>query len=304
MKELMLTSNLTDGKRLKEILAENNSRMQEYMLDGIGQYRLTQELETGFQEKKEGLVEKLQTLCKMIFRPENLLVDFTGSQEAFKSLEDPIADLNEALYTCEVEKAAFAPALIKKNEGFMNAGQVQYVCRAGNFLRKGLPYTGVLNVLKVMMGYEYLWTNIRVKGGAYGCMCGFARNGASYFVSYRDPNLGQTVDVYEKAAEFIANYEADERTMTQYIIGTFSNIDMPLTASAKGRRSKVAYMTGVTIEMIQKERDEVLQVTPEQIRELSKYIEAFMEDDCFCVVGNEQKIRSEESKFLKLENLN
>ena len=329
MKELMLTSNLTDGKRLKEILAENNSRMQEYMmgaghsvavtralsycnpkeaaedmLDGIGQYRLTQELETGFQEKKEGLVEKLQTLCKMIFRPENLLVDFTGSQEAFKSLEDPIADLNEALYTCEVEKAAFAPALIKKNEGFMNAGQVQYVCRAGNFLRKGLPYTGVLNVLKVMMGYEYLWTNIRVKGGAYGCMCGFARNGASYFVSYRDPNLGQTVDVYEKAAEFIANYEADERTMTQYIIGTFSNIDMPLTASAKGRRSKVAYMTGVTIEMIQKERDEVLQVTPEQIRELSKYIEACMEDDCFCVVGNEQKIRSEESKFLKLENLN
>ena len=90
----------------------NPKEAAEDMLDGIGQYRLTQELETGFQEKKEGLVEKLQTLCKMIFRPENLLVDFTGSQEAFKSLEDPIADLNEALYTCEVEKAAFAPALI------------------------------------------------------------------------------------------------------------------------------------------------------------------------------------------------
>ena len=329
MKELILTSNMADEKRLKEILAEGNSRMREYMmgaghsvavtralsycnpkeaaedeLDGIGQYRLTQELETRFQEKKEELAERLQTLCRMIFRPENLLVDFTGSQEAFRSLEGPITGLNEALYTCEVEKKAYAPVPVKKNEGFMNSGQVQYVCRAGNFLRKGLPYTGVLDVLKVMMGYEYLWTNIRVKGGAYGCMCGFSRNGSSYFVSYRDPNLGQTIDVYEKAAEFIAGYEADERVMTQYIIGTFSNIDMPLTASAKGRRSRAAYMTGVTLEMLQKERDQVLEATPEQIRELSKYIRAFMEEDCLCVVGNEQKIKAEEEKFLRLENLN
>ena len=329
IEELILTSNVGDTKRLKEILAENNSRVQEYMLgaghsvataralsygdvrhaineelSGMSLYRLTSALEKEFDDKKELLAERLETLCKMIFRPENLLVDFTGDEKAFEGLEASVAKLKEKLHTCEVKREKYIPEVSKKNEGFMTPGQVQYVCRAGNFLKKGLPYRGALKVLKVMMGYEYLWTNIRVKGGAYGCMCNFNRTGDCYFVSYRDPNLGQTINVYENAADFVENYDASERTMTQYIIGTFSNIDMPLTASAKGRRSKVAYMTGVTIEMIQKERDEVLQVTPEQIRELSKYIEAFMEDDCFCVVGNEQKIRSEESKFLKLENLN
>lgn len=329
MKELILTSNLTDTKRLKEILAENNSRAREYMmgaghsvamvralsycnpqaaaedeLDGIGQYRLTSGLEADFETRKDELAEKLQTLCRMIFRPENLMVDYTGSEESFLALETSVADLKESLYTCEVEKETYLPPVKKKNEGFMNSGQVQYVSRAGNFLKKGLPYTGVLHVLRVMMGYEYLWTNVRVKGGAYGCMCGFNRNGNSYFVSYRDPNLGATLDVYEKAAEFIAGYEADERTMTKYIIGAFSSLDVPLTAAGKGRRSKVAYMMGLTVEMLQKERDEILKATPEDIRNLSKYIDAFMEEDCLCVVGNEQKIRAEEDKFITLENLN
>lgn len=328
IKELLLTSKLSDSRRLKEIIAEKNSKVRENMmgaghnvavgralsycnpdsaanekLSGIDQYRLTSALEAEFEERKDELTERLQTLCKMILRPENLMVDFTGSEEAFRGLEDSVKELRKGLYTCEIRQQNYEPIVVKKNEGFMNSGQMQYVCRAGNFRNKGLQYTGVLNVLKVMMGYEYLWTNIRVKGGAYGCMCDFDRNGGSYFVSYRDPNLGQTIEVYEKAAEFIAGFEADERTMTQYIIGTFSNMDVPLTASAKGKRSKMAYMMGLTYEQIQRERDQVRNATPEQIRELAAYIRAFMEDDCLCVVGNEQKIRSEEEKFMKIENL-
>ncbi len=134
-------------------------------------------------------------------------------------------------------------------------------------------------------------------------MCGFGRTGECYFVSYRDPNLGQTVDVYEQAADFVANYNADERTMTQYIIGTFSQIDIPLTAAGKGRRSREAYLREIDFDMIQQERNEIMDATPETIRELAAYIRAFMEDDWFCVVGNEQKIRSEAHKFMKIENL-
>ena len=326
--ELILTSNLKDTKRLKEILAENNSRVQEYMLDagnnvavsralsygdarhavseelaGVSQYRFTSALEKEFEEKKEVLTQRLETLCKMIFRPENLLVDFTGDEKAFEALESSVAALTEKLYTCEVKKERYIPDVSRKNEGFMTSGQVQYVCRAGNFLKKGLPYKGALKVLSVMMGYEYLWSNIRVKGGAYGCMCGFGRTGDCFFVSYRDPNLGQTIDVYEAAADFIANYDANERTMTQYIIGTFSQLDMPLTAAGKGRRSRDAYLRGITQEMIQTERDEIIDAMPEDIRSLAAYIRAFMEDDFLCVVGSEQKIRSEADKFLKIENL-
>lgn len=328
MEELILTTDFADAKRLKEILAESESGLRDYanqaghavavsralsygskkgavdeLLGGVTQYRLICGLEEHFEEKKDALIEKLQTLCKMIFRPENLMLDFTGDREVLEKLAGPVAAVKSKLYTCEVERGQYVPAAEKKNEGLTCQNQVDYVCRAGNFLKKGLPYTGALNVLRVMMGYEYLWLNIRVKGGAYGCMCSFGRNGESYFCSYRDPNLGQTIGVFEKAAEFIANYQADERTMTKYIIGAISDLDVPLTAAGKGQRSKNCYFGGITSGMLQESRDQVLNATPEDIRALSKYIAAFIGDDCLCVVGNEQKIKEEKDRFMKIENL-
>lgn len=328
MSEIILTSDFTDTKRLYEILAEGKSRMQAQMisgghsiaagralsygsvsgvlseeLSGVPFYRLIARLEEHFEEEKEQLVAKLQKLAKMIFRPENLMVDFVGEESAVNHLEMPVQDLKSKLYTCEVEKAHYVPEVSRKNEGFMTSGQVQYVCRAGNFRRKGLPYTGALRVLKVMMGYEYLWTNVRVKGGAYGCMCSFGKSGESYFVSYRDPHLNNTLKIYREAADAIASYQADERTMTQYIIGAISDLDMPMNPAAKGLYSLSAYMTGITREILQKERDEVLGATPEDIRALADYIRAFMDEDFLCVVGNANKLKDNAGLFLKLENL-
>ncbi len=328
MQEIVLTSDFTDEERLKEILAEGKSRMQAQMmsgghsvaagralsygsvsgrlseeLSGVPFYRLVARIDENFETEKAGLIEKLQMVAKMIFRPENLMVDFVGEEAAVELLEQPVKAFKAALYTDDVEKSDYKPTPERKNEGFMTAGQIQYVCRAGNYRKKGLTYTGALKVMKVMMGYEYLWMNVRVKGGAYGCMCNFGRTGECYFVSYRDPNLGKTLEVYENAAEAIENYKADERTMTQYIIGAISDLDTPMNPSAKGLFSLSAYMTGLTDEKLQKERDEILTATPEDIRALGAYIRAFMEDDFLCVVGNAGKLKSEQNLFMKLENL-
>lgn len=328
LQEIILTSDFADTKRIYEILAEGKSRMQAQMmssshivavgrataygsvagalneeLSGIPFYRLVARLEEHFDEEKDALVERLKELAKMIFRKENLMVDFVGDREAVSRLEAPVEELKRNLYVCDVKKEHYIPSLSKKNEGFMTSGQVQYVCRAGNFRKKGLPYTGALKVLKVLLGYEYLWMNVRVKGGAYGCMCSFGKLGESYFVSYRDPNLSRTLDIFEKAVQAISEFDADERTMTQYIIGAVSDLDTPLNPAAMGLRSLSAYMTGVTDELQQRERDEVLSVTPEDIRALSKYIGAFLEQDCLCVVGNSGKIKEEQDLFMKIENL-
>lgn len=179
----------------------------------------------------------------------------------------------------------------KKNEGFLTASQVQYVCRAGNFITKGLSYTGALRVLRVMMGYDYLWNNVRVKGGAYGCMCSFGKTGESYFVSYRDPNLENTVAVYEAAADYVENWQGDEEELTQYLIGAISELDVPKTPQDKGNFSLGGYLTGQTEEELQRERDEILSVSVENIRELAKHIRAFLSEDCLCVVGREEKIK-------------
>ncbi len=328
MEEIALTSDFTDTKRLYEILAEGKSRMQMQMMDachtlavgralsygsvvgrineelsGIPFYRLVADLEAHFEERKEELVGKLQALAKRIFRRENLMIDFVGEEEALSRLDAPIESLKERLFSDPVEKVRFLPLAEKKNEGFMTSGQVQYVCRAGNYQDRGLPYRGALKVLKVIMGYEYLWVNVRVKGGAYGCMCNFGRTGESYFVSYRDPNLLQTIETYEKAAEAVEAFDADERVMTQYIIGAVSDLDMPMNPAAKGLFSLSAYMTGLTQGMLQTEREEILNATPADIRALSDYIRAFMEEEMLCVVGSAVKIKEEERIFQKIENL-
>lgn len=273
------------------------------LISGIPFYRFSTELIENFEGKKEELVTALQTLAKMIFRKENLMVDFIGTEEGLGKVETATADFVAGLYDCPVEKGTLNLEISRKNEAFMTSGQVQYVCRAGNFRRAGLPYTGALRMLKVMMGYDYLWNNIRVKGGAYGCMCNFGKSGESYFVSYRDPNLTKTIDVYEKAADTIAAFDADERTLTQYLIGAISDLDIPMNPSAAGLFSLSAYMTGLTQEMLQKERDELIAATAEDIRGLAEYIRAFMSEDFLCVVGNAEKIKEVKEIFGKVENL-
>lgn len=191
----------------------------------------------------------------------------------------------------------------KRNEGFLDASQVQYVSRAGNFKKEGYAYTGALRILKVLLSYDYLWINIRVKGGAYGCMSGFSRTGDSYFASYRDPNLGSTNQVYEGIPEYLEQFEADEKEMAKYIIGTFSGVDAPLTPGAKAGRSATAYLTGVTEEMLQKEREEILDATQEDIRRLSGIVRAVLKEGAFCAIGNEEKLKEERGLFLELKNL-
>ena len=320
--EILTRSDYTDAKRLFELVAEARSCKQADMMSaghrvaagramsylskasvvlehigGIEFYQMLENLEAEFDERKEELVANLNKVIRYIFRPENLMVDYTAENEGLAGVETLIENFKAKLYTEPVDAAGYDPQPVKKNEGLMTSAQIQYVCRAGNFSRKGLPFNGALHVLRVMMGYDYLWTQVRVKGGAYGCMCDFMKTGDSYFVSYRDPNLKKTIDVYEKAADYIAHFEADERTMTQYIIGAISEMDTPMTPAMKGSYSLTGYMTHYSYEMAQKDRDELLSTDANTIRGLAEYIRAFMDEDCLCVVGNEENIKENSVLF-------
>ena len=155
----------------------------------------------------------------------------------------------------------------------------------------------------MILSYDYLWLNIRVKGGAYGCMSGFGRSGEGYLVSYRDPNLKETDQVYEGIVQYLEGFDPDERDMTKYVIGTISNLDTPLTPSVKGSRALSAYLSGVTDEMLQEERDQVLGATKEDIRALAGQIRALLDTGSFCVVGNEDKIEANRKLFGEVRNL-
>lgn len=328
LEEILLSSKVEDEKRLLEIISEQKSRMQASfvsaghslaavramsyfsetaafteLISGIPCYRMLEEMESDFEARKAEIIGNLQKLMKVIFRSENLMIDYTATKENETELVSLVDALKGKLYSEVEETELLAIPTVKKNEGFTTSAQVQYVCRAGNYIKHGLPYTGALRVLKVIMGYDYLWNNVRVKGGAYGCMCNFGRTGDSYFVSYRDPNLQKTIETYEGAAEHFEQFKADEKAMTKFVIGTISDMDTPLNPSAKGSRSLSAYLSGLSYEEVQKERDEVLKVTDKDIKNLAKYMKAFMDDNCICVVGNEEKIKESKDLFMHVESL-
>jgi Zn-dependent M16 (insulinase) family peptidase len=153
------------------------------------------------------------------------------------------------------------------------------------------------------MEYDYMWTNIRVKGGAYGCMAAFLRTGETYFVSYRDPNLEKTNEVYEGIPQYLKNFDPDERDMTKYIIGTFSSLDTPLNPEAKGARSMAAYLEDLSYEDVQRERDEILSAQASDIQGFADMVQAVLEQQNICVVGNENRIREAAGMFGKIEKL-
>ncbi len=326
--EILFQSEFTDDRRLYEIIAKLKSRLSMQLnsaghqaaacralsytsqinafndeISGIAFYQFVEELEQNFDQRKQELKERLEILGRKLFHREGLFVSVTCDKEGLETVREPFLSFVQKLPHARDEQIDNHLILKKKNEGFMTPSQVQYVARTGNFVSAGFGYTGALRILKVMMSYDYLWVNIRVKGGAYGCMSAFGRTGDSYFVSYRDPNLGKTNEVYEGIPDYLEQFSADDREMTKYIIGTVSELDTPLTPAAKGSRSLNAWFSGVTPEDLQKERDEVLTATQEQIRALAPYMRAILSEHALCVVGNEQKILAEKDLFGSVQML-
>ena len=122
-------------------------------------------------------------------------------------------------------------------------------------------------------------------------------------MSYRDPNLAKTNEVYENIPEYVRSFDVDERDMTKYIIGTFGALDTPMNPEAKGSRSMAAYLEHLTYEEVQRERNEILAATPADIRAQADLIQSILEDQCLCVIGNENAIRGEEKLFMNIQPL-
>ena len=328
MEQMLLSSDFTDTKRLGELVAQIKARLQANLsssghlvaamrsmssfsryalyqdeLKGIAFYRSICRIEKELSESPKSVSDKLAAIAKKLFARNRMLISFTGNNEAYgnakPSLEKVMTGFNKMSAVGNQAEVHFNTA----KEAFIDASQIQYVAKTGDFICEGYEYTGALRLLRIILSYDYLWINVRVKGGAYGCMNTFLRSGESYFVSYRDPNLSDTLDVYDRIPEYIKSFSPDERDMTKYIIGTFSALDTPMNPEAKGSRSLSAYLEGITYEQIQKERNEILNAQPEDIRRLADLVEAVLKKDSICVIGNENMIKESAGFFENVEKL-
>ncbi|HZK58016.1 MAG TPA: insulinase family protein, partial [Clostridia bacterium] len=320
--ELVNNTEFNESNRIKEVIEESQSRLEMVIFDkghvvagtrvnsyfssigkyieetnGISYYMFISDLAKNFTEKQEDILENLKKVFELIFNKNNILIGVICEDKDFESIKERIGSFVEALPSDKLEENGYSFDFAPKNEGLLTSGKVQYVAKGNNFKKLGYEYSGHMQVLGTVVSLDYLWNRVRVVGGAYGSMARLNRNGNIIFSSYRDPNLSETLKVYDDMHSYVENFDANEREMRKYIIGTISSMDAPLSPSMKGDKAVNQYISGITRDELQKERTQVLNTTPKDIKMYGKLLKEAMEENYLCVLGNEDKIQNNKEHF-------
>lgn len=325
LEEIILRTKFDDKKRLKEIIQELKSRLEMAIFDaghivaahrlfsyfspigqyeeaiaGLNFYKFIEDLDKNFDLKYDEIISNLQKISKKIFNKNNLIISAALEDADYNVIEKNICPLVSKFASEKTEFKEYKFDVKAYNEGLMTQSDVQYVAKGCNYKKLGYEYKGSLLVLKTIASLDYLWNNVRVLGGAYGAFASFGRSGNMFLGSYRDPNLKETLNIYDNLENYLRNFEADNREMTKYIIGTISNLDTPLTPPMKADKAVAYYLSNITKEDVQKERDEVLGASQDDIRSFADMIGDAMKENYLCVLGNEAKIRANKEVFYNL----
>ena len=254
------------------------------------------------EEDLKALSARLAVLAKEVFDDSCLTLSVTEDAEGFDLVKDCLSGRFAAAEHKDAHQVDIPPLSVR-NEGVITPGQVNYAALAGDLFKAGREYEGGLNVLRAVLSKDYLWTELRVKGGAYGAMCGFRRSGKCFLSSYRDPHVRESYQTYAAIADYLRAFDPTEREMTDYIIGVIGTFDRPLTPAMWGSASYGAARCGLTNEMIEKERSEILAATPETVRGYADLMESLVAQHCICTLGSEGSLNDCKDIFETVEIL-
>lgn len=185
-----------------------------------------------------------------------------------------------------------APLASDSYEGLVIASPVNYVAWSINLYDQGYERDGSMEVLRKLLGSEYLWKKVREQCGAYGCFTSFNEHTGEFTCcSYRDPNIEKTVEAYRGIPEYLRNLQIDDEELFQYIVGAIGSLDMPESVEEKMRRDTLTHLTGRTKEDRQQYRDELLSTTAETIKNYADYFERALNSERVVVTGNDGDIQ-------------
>ncbi len=324
-REILLESNYADTARLHSILTRHVAGLESSMRNnglGVAQNRLPsyytrfgvyQEYTSGleyywfvsdilknFSTKGPALAKALENVSKQIFSKSTLIAGFSCSSEDLKRNTPLLTTFFNTLPDTKINPQVWNLKPEVKNEGIMAASKVQYVLAGYNFKDLGYKWNGNMRLLNKIISSDWLTNQVRVIGGAYGGFASIQPSGNIMFMSYRDPNLKETLDNYAKTAEYLEKFNPDEPTFTRFIIGTIAGMDRPLTVVQQGEQAFSNFFTQKTQAEVQKERDAVLQATPADIKGYAKMIADVMAKNNICVYGNKDKVSASKDIFGKV----
>jgi hypothetical protein len=266
-------------------------------LNGLEYLNFLSDLARNMENDIEKIIGELKWVQKHFFNIHKAIISITANAELIDDAVKQLPSLTAEFGTDEVPAIDHEFVTAGINEGIAAPIKIQYVIKGGNFFRKGYSYSGRLRVLANILSNEFLYKELRVKGGAYGGGTNFGMDGYQYFYSYRDPNLRESLDVYNNVPEFIRSFKCSKREMDKYILGEISQLDYPKTPEGVGNTAAMDYITGFTQEDRQQIRDEVLSTNLEDLRQYADMIQAILDKNHYAIMGNEAKIKDAAELF-------
>ena len=320
-REVWETTRFTDAGKIRDILVQRKigleqsfaneghvramNRLASYkfksgvlreQMGGVEFYWFLKDLIDHFDERFEELSARLEDVRARIFSPGNLVVSFAGSADELQEFWRHASDLGLGGAPVQDGARVDIPEPQAKNEAFIVPTDVCYVAKGADVSALG-EFDGAWTVLSSALSFDYLWNEVRVKGGAYGT--GFRRTpeGFARFYSFRDPGVDATLKRFGKAGEWLAAFSPSQDEMEGYIVSTVAAHDAPVKPRLIARRQDAAYFSEKPAGHREKLRQQKLDTTTEKLRSFAPVLEAVAADDAVCVFGGEDVIKASKASL-------
>lgn len=270
------------------------------VFQGIRMLRWVQDTDDNFEKKSEGLIQKLEMLYKKIFVRERVTLSITGSIEnvwmerLIQLLADRPDQIGEPVkypFTETGKKGILIPAEI----GFAGKGANLNICKK--------PYHGAMKTAARILSYGYLWNEIRIKGGAYGTGLTVSGNGDVIFTTFRDPNAAESLESFDGAGTALRSILRSNESLDRYIVSTIASTEPLLSVRQKGMQAAENYLSGVTVDMLRKERSEILHTSKEDLRIVSDILDDICSKAGVCIIGGKTSLDTAGTIFTQIESL-
>ncbi|MEM7131794.1 MAG: insulinase family protein [Chloroflexota bacterium] len=335
LREILLELKLDDRTRLSQIVLKAKAQAESSLIPGghgvVGTRLHSQLHQTGWiSEQIDGVTnlfflrnlasriendwssvhQELEQIRKTLINREALVCNVTLDEDGWNRLSPRLDEFIGEIPGTTFQRVHWQAELRQRNEGLLIPAQVNYVGKGANLYGLGYEMHGSILPITNYLRTSWLWSNIRVQGGAYGAFCRFNRSSGNFtFLSYRDPNLLNTLNVYDGTADFLRGELLGEDELVRSIIGAISSWDGYQLPDAKGYSSMVYHLTGLTLEQRQKTRTEILSTTMTDFSNFTHVLDEVEKKGQVVVLGSSSamneanSVRSSESQSDWLELL-
>lgn len=261
-------------------------------MGGVNQLFFLRRLIEQIDSDWESVHASLEAIRAALIRQDGMIVNATIDQTGWKAVQPRIEEFIQSFSPRPAPAPVWTLSAFPENEGLTLPTQVNFVGKGANLYQHGYRLHGSIQVIVPYLRSTWLWDKVRVQGGAYGGFCSFdQQSGTLSFLSYRDPNLVQTLEVFDQTARFLREIRLDEEELTRAIVGAIGEVDAYQLPDAKGYTSMLRYLLQISDEERQARRDEILSTTEADFRAFAEAVEQVREHGAVVVVASPDAIQ-------------